>query len=57
MRDAGRRADVELDLAAVDQRKEVATDEHEQRAAQRQHQHGGGRNDETPIKQAVSSPT
>ena len=38
---SGRRAHVQLDLAAVDDREEVAADEHEQRAAKRQHEHRG----------------
>ena len=42
----GRRADVELDLAAVDGRKEIAADEHQHHSAEREHQDGDDRNDE-----------
>ena len=43
---AGRRADMELDLAAVDQREEVAADEDEHVAAERQDQDGDDRHEE-----------
>ena len=51
--DAGRRrrADVELDLSAVDGGEEVAADHGEHHAAQREHQRGGNRDDEPPLEQ------
>ena len=50
---AGRRAHVELNLPTVDQRKEVAADEHEQHAAERQNHHSGNRHDDPPGQQCM----
>ena len=48
---AGRRADVKLDLAAVDERKEVAADQRQHHPAEAEHQHGDHRNDDSPLQQ------
>ena len=53
---SGRRADVKLDLAAVDGREEVAADEHQHRAAEREHQDGDDRDDEAPREQRGEQP-
>ena len=50
---AGRRAHVQLDLAAVDDREEVAADEQEQRAAERQHYGRDHRHDDPASKQRI----
>ncbi len=42
---------MELDLSAIDVREEVAADQRRHEAAQREHQRGGERNDEAPLKQ------
>ena len=48
---SGRRADVELDLPAVDGREEVAADQQNMAAAEREHKDGDDRHDEPPIEQ------
>ena len=44
---------MQLNLAAVDDRKEVAADQHEQRAAKRQHEHGGNGYDQAARQERV----
>ena len=46
----GRRPDMELDQTAVDERKEVAPDQHEHCCSQRQHDDGDDRHDDAPIE-------
>ena len=50
---AGRGAHVELNLAAIDDRKEVAADEHEHGAAEREHRGRRHRHDEPPRQQRM----
>ena len=51
--DAGcrRGADVKLDLSAIDRGEEVAADQRQHHAAQREHQRGDNRDDEPPLEQ------
>ena len=48
---SGGSAHMQLNLAAVDQRIEVAADKHEHHRAKRQHEHGDCRHDELPRQQ------
>ena len=48
---SGRRTDVELDLPAVDRRKEVAADQQQHGGAQREHQDGDDRDNEPSLEQ------